>query len=86
MTERDAAASVRVHLAGTLLALPPERWPDDDDDVFEHGMDSLTVIRLLVFVEREFGVELPDDEITVENLRSIRSIARWIDVHRGRRR
>jgi D-alanine--poly(phosphoribitol) ligase subunit 2 len=74
---------LREGLFATLLSLPRERWPDDDANLFDLGLDSLRVMRLLVFIEQELGVLLPDSEITPETIGSVRSLLQLIETHRS---
>ena len=39
------------------------------------GIDSYSVIEIVLFIERKFGVALPDKELTPDNLKSIASLA-----------
>ena len=55
---------------------------DPDADLFELGIDSLGVNRLVVFVERRFGVRIGDDEIVRENFRSLRALTTLVTKHR----
>ncbi len=73
---------LREGLFGNLLALPADRWPDDDANLFDMGLDSLRVMRLLVFIEQQLGVNLPDSEITPESIGSVRSLLQFIGAHR----
>jgi len=74
--------SLRNYLFGELIVTEPERRPPDDANLFEHGLDSLRVMRLLVYIEEELGTRLPDHEITAERLSSVDSLATWIESHR----
>jgi acyl carrier protein len=58
-------------------------WPDDDADLFEHGLDSLRIMRLLAFLEDELRVYIPDDEITPDGISSIRRISQLVETHRS---
>ncbi len=49
-----------------------------DDDLLEAGLDSMAIMRLVLFVEDEFDVVLPDDELTPDNLRTLNRLAAWI--------
>src|SRR5262245_42369108 len=43
------------------------------------GADSLDVVELVMALEEEFGVEIPDEE--VENIRTIRDVVEYIARH-----
>ncbi|MDQ6993615.1 MAG: acyl carrier protein [Mariprofundus sp.] len=55
----------------------------DDEDLLEAGLDSMGIMRLVVFIEETFGVTLPDDEIEPDNLQSLNRIISWIERHRS---
>ncbi len=42
------------------------------------GADSLDVVELVMALEEEFGIEVPDDD--VENMRTIRDIVQYIEA------
>ena len=49
---------------------------DADCDLLESGaLDSVGVVRLLLEIERSFGVRLPVDELAVDDIRTVRGIA-----------
>ncbi len=50
----------------------------DDADLLEAGLDSLGIMRLIMFAEKEFGVILPDTEIEPDNVHSLDALERWI--------
>lgn len=51
-----------------------------DTDLQEDlGADSLDVVDLLMSIEDEFGVEVPDDEI--ENIKTVGSIVSYIEAN-----
>ncbi len=50
----------------------------DDDDLLAAGLDSMGIMRLIMFAEREFGVTLPDTEIEPANVRSLNALEKWI--------
>lgn len=55
----------------------------DDDDLLEAGLDSMGIMRLIIFIENEFGVTLPDTEIDPDNVHSFRALESWILRHRN---
>lgn len=54
----------------------------DDDDLLEAGLDSMGIMRLIMFAEKEFGVTLPDTEIEPDNVRSLNALEQWIQQAR----
>lgn len=47
-----------------------------DDDIFALGfVNSLLAIQLVAFVEKTFGVRVEDEDLDLDNFRSIRAIA-----------
>lgn len=54
----------------------------DQDDLLEAGLDSMGIMRLVLFIEEELGVSLPDEEIEPDNIQTIHSITQWIERHK----
>ncbi|MBE7324650.1 hypothetical protein IEQ44_08290 [Nocardioides sp. Y6] len=48
---------------------------EEDGDLWAAGMDSLTSVQLLLVLEEKFQVELPDEALTFETFRSIRTLS-----------
>lgn len=55
----------------------------DDDDLLAAGLDSMGLMRLIMFIEKEFGVTLPDTEIEPANVGSLNALERWIEKARS---
>jgi acyl carrier protein len=41
----------------------------------DYGIDSMTVVELVMFIEEEFAITIPADQLTGDNLRSLDSLA-----------
>ena len=53
--------------------------PIAPDDAFEAaGVDSMGLLKILVFVESEFGFWMPDEDLHEDNLASPRALARYV--------
>ena len=53
-----------------------------DDDLEAAGVDSMTLLKILLFVEAEFGFWMPDEDLVEENITSARALANYICRHR----
>jgi acyl carrier protein len=61
--------------------------PSVDTDLFETGsLDSLSFVELLVHLEREYKINIPLQDIELDNFRSIASIAEFIANCDGQQR
>jgi acyl carrier protein len=47
----------------------------EETDLVANGFDSLSLVSLLQFIEKEFGLWLPENEINEANLKNVRALA-----------
>lgn len=53
---------------------------DDDQDIFALGfVNSLFAMQLVLFVEKEFAVSVEDDDLDIDNFRSLNAIANMVE-------
>ncbi len=51
----------------------------DDEPLVGPGMlDSMGVMRLILWIEEEFGVHIPDEDVVPERLENLRAVADWV--------
>ncbi len=65
-----------------IFVASPDQFTDDND-LLEAGLDSMGIMRLVMFIEDEFGVTLPDTEIEPENIKSFHALEAWIEKHKS---
>ncbi len=46
-------------------------------------LDSLGVMRLVLWIEEEFGVQIPDEEVVPENLDTLERVVALVERKRG---
>lgn len=52
----------------------------EDANILTSGVvDSLGVLKLVDFIEHEFGTEVPEEDVTVTNFRSIAAIGDYLE-------
>jgi acyl carrier protein len=73
------ADRVRRFIIDNYLYMRPDASVGDDDRLLATGIvDSMGVVEIVAFLEEEFGVVVPDEEVTEDNLGSVRSIAAFV--------
>lgn len=52
---------------------------DDSENLLAAGIiDSLGILRLVSFVEEKFGIEVPDEDVTIDNFQSVQSMSDYV--------
>jgi acyl carrier protein len=55
----------------------------DTDSLVDHGViDSLTMMELIGFLERTYGIQVTDDELIPENFETLSAIAGFVGQKR----
>jgi acyl carrier protein len=56
----------------------------DDDNYFKQGfVNSLFAMQLVLFVEKEFGITVDDDDLSIDNFNSVNAIDRLVSRKKG---
>lgn len=52
-----------------------------DDDLFEYGMDSLAILKLVAEIEDQYGIEIEDEDLSLENMQTMASIISMVSKY-----
>ncbi len=76
--------SIEARVADFFQSKGRARGLTHDTDLFKGGfVDSLFAFEMVVFLERAFGVKIKDQEITMDNFRTIVAIADTVRRAKG---
>lgn len=69
----------RAYVVENFLYMRPDFQLGETDSLLERGIiDSMGVMELVSYIESEFGVAVGDDDVTEENIGSLRAIGRFV--------
>lgn len=68
----------RAVVAALRLERDPATIPDNNLRS-ELGIDSITGLELLIWVEQEFGIQIDDDDLSVELVDSLDTLAAYVE-------
>lgn len=68
-------------LLAEQLSIDEDKITMESDILDDFDADSLDIVDMIMNLEDEFGVEVPDEE--VENLRTVGDVVRYIDENSG---
>ena len=83
---REIAEQIQGYIARNLLFSDGEVDLDGDVSFLEEGIiDSLGVLELVSFIEKQFGVGVADDELIPDNFDSVNSLTSFVcrKLHRA---
>ncbi|WP_394839501.1 phosphopantetheine-binding protein [Pendulispora rubella] len=71
MTSDDRKTKIRNYLTKFF----PGHELRDEDDIFSLGfVNSMFAIQLVNFIEHEFGIEIDNEDMELDNFRSVRAL------------
>jgi D-alanine--poly(phosphoribitol) ligase subunit 2 len=75
-TLRTIAESIVTFVNAEIMA--PGHAIGIDDSLAAAGVDSMALLKVLLFIEREFGFWIPDEDLTDANVTSVATLARYV--------
>lgn len=79
MNETEIVNRTRDWVRENFLYMRPDWALGDGDPMLGSGViDSVGVIELVEFLQRNFGITVADDEITETNLGSLKAVGRFV--------
>lgn len=52
------------------------------DDLLSEGIiDSLGILQLVSFIEEQFNLAIPDEDVVIENFQSVAALSGYVDQH-----
>ena len=67
------------HIVGELLLR--DEPLGFDEDIFDAGFDSMSLSRLLVFIEEHFGAVIPDEDVVIDDIATLNGMARFVATY-----
>lgn len=72
--------SITHFIASELLRGSPGRVVGPDENLLAPGMiDSLGIVMLIAFIERETGLAIPPEDVTIRNFKSVNTIVGYLE-------
>lgn len=53
----------------------------DDEDLFAAGFDSMSLSRVLVFVEQELGFVIPDADVVIDEVSTLDKLSAFVKAY-----
>ena len=84
MTHEEMRSSIRAFLLRELISPDDAEDLKDETDLVTSGiLDSIATLKLVSFLEEEFGIAMEAHEIDVDNLNTLPDIVRLVREKQG---
>lgn len=71
---------IRQFIESNLVVFEDEAEFEDGDNIFEMGfVNSLFAMKLVNFIEQDFGIEVDNDDLEISNFSSVDRIVEYIE-------
>jgi D-alanine--poly(phosphoribitol) ligase subunit 2 len=77
----EVATALTVFVNTSIMARGRPMAPDDEFEAA--GVDSMGLLKVLLFIEAEFGFWMPDEDLEDDNVKSPRALAAYITRRLG---
>ena len=84
----DMSSDTGADTSNRIVAFITGRFPQaeitDTEDIFSLGyINSLFAMELVMFIEKEFTVTIPNDELRIDNFRTAKAMTELVDTLRS---
>jgi len=76
MNVEEVAGALTAFVNTDIMARGHPIWATDNLEAA--GVDSMALLKVLLFVERRFGFWMPDEDLVEDNIGSLQSLADYI--------
>ena len=66
-------AEIKKYIENNILAAGMQ--VDAATDLKHVGIDSFSTVEIILFIERKFGVSIPDEKLVPENFRTLKALS-----------
>lgn len=73
MEQQHIEEEIKKYIEKNILAAAVKI--DAATDLKNTGIDSFSIVEIILFIERRYGVSIPDNKLVPENFRTIQSLA-----------
>jgi acyl carrier protein len=73
MDEHVIITEIKKYIENNILAEAVQ--VQADSDLKKAGIDSFSTVEIILFIERRFGVSIPDEKLVPDNFRTIQALA-----------
>jgi acyl carrier protein len=72
-------AKLAALISERLLELPPDFHAEAN--LYQAGLDSMGIMQLLLAIEDEFGILLPEADVSKRNFCTVRNLSHLLEAH-----
>jgi acyl carrier protein len=76
MEENQTIAEIKEFIETNIVAASVRL--EAETNLQDAGIDSFSIVEIILFIQRRFGIAIPDAQLLPENFKTLRSLARMV--------
>lgn len=74
----DRRSALQNYIKQEIMRNPNAKIQDSDDLLSAGILDSLAILQLVAFIEENFKIKVPDEDVVFENFQSIAALDEYL--------
>lgn len=76
MQTETIIADIKHYIESNILS--PEIKINDTTNLQDAGVDSFSTVEIILFIERKYGVVIPDEKLIPDNFKTLQSLSKVV--------
>lgn len=77
MDENIIIADIKKFIETNILA--GDIMPEADTNLQKIGIDSFSIVEIMLFIQQNYNILIPDNQLVPENFRTLQTLARLVN-------
>lgn len=66
------------YIKNEIMRNPKANLSEDEDLLSTGILDSLGILQLVAYIEKTFGIQIPDEDVVYDNFKSINTLTSYL--------
>jgi acyl carrier protein len=75
----DRKSALSTYIKQEIMRNPKANLREDEDLLSAGILDSLAILQLVAYIEEDFGIKVPDEDVVFENFQSIEALNSYLE-------
>jgi acyl carrier protein len=74
----DRKAAIAEYIKNEIMRNKNAKLGDNEDLLSAGILDSLAILQLVAYIEKAFGIQVPDEDVVYDNFKSVNALVTYL--------